>query len=124
MRWRMGSSSGHWALGRILVAVLGTASLMIALLTPLVGNLFSLVANAGYFIPRESSVLTFRVLVDNPGSGEWWLRGEDWHNFYAIDEKEPVYYVFPKRALHACPAFSPVDLATWCPSVTLKAAHN
>jgi len=121
MRWRLGTRSRHGALGRGLVAILGAASFLTALFTPLLGNLYSLVADVGYFIPRESSVLTFRVLADNPGSGEWWIRGQDRHNFYAIDDKEPIYYIIPKRALHACPTFSPMDLATWCPSITVKA---
>ena len=91
---------------------------MTLVLTPLVGNLYWLVAGGGYFIPRESSVLTFRVLVPNYGSGEWWLQGEDWRQFYAIHDKEPVYFVFPKRALGQCPRFSPGDLTTWCPQFT------
>ena len=104
--------------------VVVTASLMIVVLTPLLGNVYSLVADVGYFIPRESSVLTFRVLVNNSGSGEWWLRGEDWQNFYAIDGKEPIYYLFPKRSLEACPTFSPIDVATWCPSLTRRTAYK
>lgn len=110
------------AAGRLLVTVGLTSVTMLVLLTPLVENLFSLVAGAGFFVPRESSVLTFRVLVDNPGSGEWWLRGEDRRNFYALDTEEPVYLVFPKRALGECPGFSPMDLASWCPEVTTRSA--
>jgi hypothetical protein len=109
--------------GRSLLVALGTAFCMVLFLTPLLGNVYYLIANRGYFIPSESSVLTFRVLVWNLGSGEWWLRGEDWNNFYAIHDKEWVYFVFPKRALDECPAFSPVDLTTWCAALTKKAAY-
>ncbi|WP_434777935.1 hypothetical protein [Neisseria sp. Ec49-e6-T10] len=35
------------------------------------GNVISLIAARGYYIPEQSSVFTFRVTVDNEGSGEY-----------------------------------------------------
>ncbi|MEP3891381.1 MAG: hypothetical protein ABJN69_13055 [Hellea sp.] len=59
-------------------------------------NLFSLTIEQGYFIPEESNMFTFKATKMNPGSGDWWLYGEDNLNLYALAEDKPGYYVLNK----------------------------
>jgi hypothetical protein len=47
------------------------------------GNVIMLLYANGYFIPKESSVCTFRATVDNIGNGEYWLYGEDDKYYYS-----------------------------------------
>ena len=70
--------------------------------------------SGGYFIPGESSVFTFTATEMNPGSGGWWLRGEDGNNLYAVVGSEPGYVVFPKAATARCHGFVETDPKTWC----------
>lgn len=103
------------------MVVLGITAL---LLSPFTSNVWSLITGRGYFIPLESSVFTFKVLVNNPGSGEWWLRGEDSSYFYGIHERESIYLVFPKAAVGDCPQFTVNDLATWCSQFTRRMPYS
>ena len=70
-----------------------------------------LASQKGYFIPAESSFWSFRETVGNPGSGEWWLYGEDDANFYALVRETPHYLVIPKSDLPV--GFDPLDQKTW-----------
>jgi len=45
--------------------------------TSVLGNLFSILTENEYTIPKESSILTFEATKMNEGSGGWWLYGED-----------------------------------------------
>lgn len=79
-------------------------------------NKWSLWASQGYFIPHESSVYSFKPVVQNEGSGEWWIYGEDEnYYYYAGDGVEPYpYMTIKKRDTIKCPNFSPTDFNTWC----------
>jgi hypothetical protein len=86
------------------------AVLLIMFCTELLPNIYSLIVNRGYFIPEESSIFTFRATLDNPGSGEWWIYGEDNKNcYYAAVEP---YAVISKN--NHCPGFNKLDYRTWC----------
>jgi hypothetical protein len=102
---------------RLQVAYLIFAALVGAILvwTPVLENLFLLLTGAGFEIPAESSVFTFRVTVMNSGSGEWWIYGEDSANFYGVPDVSDIrYLVFSRAKVPDCPGFVPVSYETWC----------
>ncbi|HEV8582536.1 MAG TPA: hypothetical protein VGX68_26010 [Thermoanaerobaculia bacterium] len=101
-----------WRLRLVLFLIVVAAVILFA--TPAFGNLWDLITGRGFFIPAESSLFTFKVTKDNPGSGEWWLYGEDRRYFYALHEREPFYLVFPRAAVERCPGFEPLNYHTWC----------
>lgn len=83
-------------------------------------NVFSLITARGFFIPSQSSIFTFRTTVENPGSGEWWICGEDSHYFYAVPDRDVSRYLAfpkPKRAEYA--GFQPSDYKTWPAEATI-----
>lgn len=83
-------------------------------------NLFSLLTADGYFIPSQSSIFTFRTTVGNPGSGEWWLCGEDASYFYALPDRDEVNYLaFPKAKLSKYTGFQQTDYKTWPTEATI-----
>ena len=61
-------------------------------------NVWYLNTEKSYFIPKESSVLTFKPTQMNDGSGDWWLYGEDRKNYYAlnIENANPQYFKLEK----------------------------
>lgn len=98
------------------LGAVAAASVLVA--TPLAGNLWNLLSGAGFEIPSESSIFTFRPTVMNEGSGEWWLYGEDRRNYYGVPEKDAPpagYLVFPRARVGECPGFREQDVTTWCP---------
>lgn len=97
-----------------LVPLLIVVAAIVLFATPAFGNLWCLITGRGFFIPAESSLFTFKVTQENPGSGEWWLYGEDRRYFYALHEKESVYLIFPRAAIQRCPGFRPLNYDTWC----------
>lgn len=90
--------------------------------TEIVCNLWSLATRRGFFIPKESSVLTFEVLQMNTGSGEWWIYSEDRRNYYFAGESEKTvrYALFPKDKVDDCLNFAPTNYSTWCQEYTVK----
>jgi hypothetical protein len=101
-----------WRLRLALFLIVGAAIVLFA--TPAFGNLWYLVTGRGFFIPSESSLFTFNVTKENPGSGEWWLYGEDRRYFYALHEVEPVYLLLPRAAAERCPGFEALSYRSWC----------
>lgn len=83
-------------------------------------NLWSLLTGRGFFIPTQSSIFSFRTTVDNPGSGEWWLYGEDSRYFYALHDHDPRYLAFPKAKQRETRGFQPADYKTWPPESTIS----
>ena len=79
-------------------------------------NVLGIIDDRGYIIPKESSIFSFRILVMNEGSGEWWIYGEDNNNYYfqGNHEYKTGYIVFPKSKVKFCKDFNQVDYATWC----------
>lgn len=78
--------------------------------TELVQNSASLMASRGYFIPKESSIFTFSVTLENIGNGEYWMYGED-KKYYYYSGISP--YVFITKE-NNCPDFDKLDYRTWC----------
>lgn len=87
-------------------------------LLPVFINLAQVIIGAGFFIPEESSLFTFRVTQENDGSGEYWLYAEDPNYFYdssSLEMGDALYLAFPKDKVGECPGFLPKDSTTWCP---------
>jgi hypothetical protein len=87
--------------------------------TPTGANLFGLVTSEAFYIPKESSLTTFRVTLTNPGSGDWWLYGEDKENYYAISDKDHFSYLVVPKA-EAPDALDPLDKTTWGSAAQLR----
>jgi hypothetical protein len=99
---------------RLTLSLVALAVLVFAASTPTLGNVWSLATARGFFIPKESSLFTFRVTEENHGSGEWWLYGEDGQNFFALHSREPSYFVQTTGEAAKCSGFSPRNQRTWC----------
>lgn len=52
--------------------------------TSVFGNIWLLLTENGYEIPKESSIFTFEATKMNDGSGGWWIYGEDNEKYYAL----------------------------------------
>ena len=66
---RKGVAIGVIGLGGLFVAVFAAQTFLM--------NSWLLLTEYAYFIPAESSMWRFEATVMNPGSGEWWLYGQD-----------------------------------------------
>ncbi len=78
-------------------------------------NSFLLLAEPVYIIPAESSIFSFNMTEQNPGSGDWWLYGEDAGHYYAyIGSAEVEYHAFPREKVNLCPGFDSRNSSTWC----------
>jgi len=84
--------------------------------THVLGNLYWRLTDgdSGFFVPQESSVFTFQWTENSGGNALFWVRGEDWSNFYILHGTESAYLVFPKAAVAKCAGFDPANLRTWC----------
>ena len=91
------------------------AFLTVLFFTPLLGNIFSLVIEKEYFIPKQSSIFTFNETVHNDGSSDVWRYGEDYNNYYFnLSTFTNDVLFFPKNNINNCPGFNPEDVTTWC----------
>ena len=103
---------------KIVIVFTGTASLVILLIlamTPAAVNMWLLATERVYVVPKESSIFSFRPTVMNPGSGDWWIYGEDNINFYYFTGEGPSRYaLYPKELAPQCAGFRPTDYDTWC----------
>jgi hypothetical protein len=95
------------------LAALGLTLIGLAL-TQAPQNAWRAATSRAFFVPPESSMFSFRVTEENPGSGEWWLRGEDDQAYFALHASQPVYLVLPRSEAARCPGFSPADQRSWC----------
>lgn len=81
-------------------------------------NSINLVFRNNFYIPEDSNVFSFKEIESGDGSGQGWLYGEDFFNYYASDnEREGAtsgYLLFRKKDLHNCPGFDKTKLNTWC----------
>lgn len=85
------------------------------LFTPVFGNLYSLLIEREYFIPKQSSIFTFSETVRNDGSSDVWRYGKDFDNYYYnLSNENNDVHIFPKRNIDSCPEFNPDDISTWC----------
>ena len=91
------------------------AILMVAVTTPLGVNLWFLATDPVYVMPAESSVFRFKPTVMNPGSGDWWLYGEDGLYYFAFTgEGRPPYRSITRARAAACEGFIATDVEAWC----------
>lgn len=91
------------------------AFLTVLFFTPILGNIFSLIIEKEYFIPKQSSIFTFNETVHNDGSSDVWRYGEDSNNYYFnLSDTNNNVLVFPKTNISNCPGFNSEDIATWC----------
>lgn len=101
----------------VTVSALVLAAATILSVTRMGVNIWFLATEPVYVIPEESSIFRFSPTVMNPGSGDWWLYGEDERFFYAFSGGEPSpYRAYPKASVDGCAGFVATDDATWCPS--------
>lgn len=84
--------------------------LFLLICTNFFGNVFCLIANRGYYIPKDSDIFTFKATEMNEGSGEWWTYGRDWRNFYYNRGNS---YLKIER-WEVCSGFSRHDFTSWC----------
>jgi hypothetical protein len=89
--------------------------IVITILTNLGSNLWLTITESEYKIPVESNMLTFNPLLLNPGSGDWWIYGEDRVNYYYHqgDDNNP-YVILNKSKAIDCEKFNPLEIDTWC----------
>lgn len=94
----------------IFATLLGLIGLfLVSLYFPVGDNLWSIVTGRGYEIPEGSSVFTFRPLLMNTGSGEWWIYGMDGEFYYYQDGTR-----FRRVRVEDCIDFNPTMVETWC----------
>ncbi|MDR1072075.1 MAG: hypothetical protein LBL45_00140 [Treponema sp.] len=84
--------------------------LILLFCTELVHNVGRLIISRGYFIPNESSIFTFSPILENVGSGEWWIYGEDNNNYYYA--AVTPYIIIKKN--NQCINFDKLNYRTWC----------
>jgi hypothetical protein len=84
----------------------------IALLTSAPANIWYMVHDRHYRIPREASLLSFDAAsIKNTQ----WVYGSDNLRFYYQPLSEPeTYYTILKSQAKTCPDFDALDFNTWC----------
>lgn len=88
--------------------------LLLVTFTSVLGNLFSILTENEYMIPKESSIFTFEATKMNEGSGGWWLYGEDNKKYYAfsIDSINKIISI-DKSQSQKIKTFDKLDYRTW-----------
>ncbi|WDF61182.1 hypothetical protein PQ462_07380 [Flavobacterium sp. KACC 22758] len=72
--------------------------------TSIFGNVFSLIIEKEYFIPKQSSIFTFNETIGNEGSSDVWRYGEDYSNYYYnLSTFDNDVLFFPKKNINNCP---------------------
>lgn len=104
------SSLHKWIIYLIVFTVFITLSR-----THIFSNIFSLIIEREYFIPKQSSIFTFKETVRNDGSSDVWRYGEDSNNYYynLSTLNNDVLY-FSKKNVLLCPDFNPENINSWC----------
>jgi len=103
----------------ILIIIAAFFFLFLVLYLPIMGNYWGnsllLIMDPVYIIPKESSKFNFNPTVMNPGSGDWWIYGEDNKNYYYFngDKKTPYIFIAKKKSKQ-CNGFNAHDNNTWC----------
>lgn len=89
--------------------------------TPFGGNVFSLIIESDYFIPKQSSIFTFEETIANEGSSDVWRYGQDRHYFYYnLSDFDNNVLIYPKNKVNECPDFEPHNYETWCKEFILQ----
>ncbi len=94
----MGKQTYSSMKNKILLSIIVIFIIVVMFLKNMLINIWHLNTEKSYFIPKESSLLTFKPTRMNDGSGDWWLYGEDKTNYYAlnIENKNPQYFKLEK----------------------------
>ena len=88
--------------------------LLLVTFTSVLGNLFSILTEKEYIIPKESSIFTFEATKMNEGSGGWWLYGEDNKKYYALSmDSTNMIINIDKIQSHKFKNFDKFDYKTW-----------
>ncbi|MCA9385507.1 hypothetical protein KC717_02570 [Candidatus Dojkabacteria bacterium] len=84
--------------------------------TFLIPNTFQSLTEEVYVIPKESSMWTFDATKYNPGSGDWWVYGEDsmYYYHYTGEGIDTTYEVISREDASQCSGFDKHDHSTWC----------
>ncbi len=100
----------------LMVLALGLAGglALLGVATPLLGNVWLSATDGDFRVPQASSLIAFRATQMNPGSGGWWLYGEDGERYYSSDGDPDHVVVMERSAAAGCAGFDPHDITTWC----------
>ncbi len=105
-----------------LIGILMIAGTIALARSNLFANTYLLLTESSFYIPAESSILSFQVLQQNSGSGDWWLYGVDGTYYYAQSDGDPRgYHLVEKSGLPA--DFEPLDHTTWTGKQNSVASH-
>lgn len=89
--------------------------------TNIFSNIFSLITEREYFIPKQSSIFTFKETVRNDGSSDVWRYGEDSnYYYYNLSTFNNDVLFFSKKNILLCPEFNPENIHSWCGVKTPK----
>lgn len=88
--------------------------LLLVTFTSVLGNLFSILTENEYIIPKESSIFTFEATKMNEGSGGWWMYGEDNKKYYALSMNSINKIIsIDKSQSQKIKNFDKLDYKTW-----------
>jgi hypothetical protein len=87
--------------------------ILLSIMTHLFSNLWNIIIEKQYFIPKESNIFKFEATKMNNGSGDWWLYGEDKCFYYGLnqDNINPRYFKLKKGDENS--SFNKHDYNTW-----------
>ncbi|CAM2811168.1 hypothetical protein DRF59_14730 [Chryseobacterium flavum] len=99
---------------KILLLLALSVFICVFVFTSFFGNLYSIVTENGYEIPKESSVFTFEATKMNSGSGGWWMYGEDHKKYYALtNDSISTIISINKTKSKKIKTFDKLDYKTW-----------
>jgi hypothetical protein len=76
-----------------LVALLLAGLLSLCVFSQAPTNVWLLLTENAYFVPKESSIWSFEATVLNQGSGNWWVCGEDSRYFYVMRADSGYFFM-------------------------------
>ncbi|WDF64910.1 hypothetical protein [Flavobacterium sp. KACC 22763] len=95
--------------------LIASIALIALFYTNIFANIFSLIIEKEYFIPKQSSIFTFKETIQNDGSSDVWRYGEDCNNYYYnLSTFHNDVLFFPKNKTKSCPGFNSKNVTTWC----------
>lgn len=79
----------------------------------------SLVFDPNNYIPSKSNIFFFTPIDIDPGSGGYWLYGEDLYNYYYFlwEGDKEYLYIFKSND---CKGFNRLDITTWCSAIKVQ----
>lgn len=81
----------------------------------IIDNLWGLLTEKNFIIPKKSNILQFKPTLLNDGSSNWWVYGEDKHYYYYFLGSDSVLYYFSEKMdSDGCVGFKALDYKSWC----------